>query len=240
MTQPRTFVLVHGAFHGGWCWSRVVPHLHRAGHSVLTPTQTGLGERRHLISRDITLDTFIQDVVNVLEAEDLTDVVLVGHSFGGISITGAADRVPERIRHLVYLDSRILEHGQTCLQVDPEHNVERRRAAQESSGGVSVPPPAPSFFGLPPGPDADWVARRMTPHPWSTMEDALTLRNPTVGNGLPCTYIACTDPIYPPLESCRKWARGRKGWAWREIATGHDAMVSAPEALAEMLIEIAA
>src|SRR5579875_3323603 len=99
----RTFVLVHGAWHGGWCWSRVAAILRGRGHRVFTPTQTGLGERAHLLSRDITFDTFVQDVVGVFEAEELEDVVLVGHSFGGSSISGVVDRMPERVRRLVYL-----------------------------------------------------------------------------------------------------------------------------------------
>lgn len=98
-TPPKTYVLLHGAWHGGWCWKRVAEPLRASGHQVYTPTQTGLGERSHLLSENLTLDIFIQDLVNVLEWEDLTDVVLVGHSFGGVVITGAADRVPGRIRH---------------------------------------------------------------------------------------------------------------------------------------------
>src|SRR6202163_696893 len=104
-TTAQTFVLVHGAWHGGWCWSRVADRLRAAGHQVFTPTQTGLGERRHLLSQDITLDTFIKDIVNVIEAEELSNVILVGHSFGGWAITGRANAMPDKVRHLVYLDS---------------------------------------------------------------------------------------------------------------------------------------
>src|ERR1700678_102881 len=108
-TTAQTFVLVHGAWHGGWCWSRVADRLRAAGHRVFTPTQTGLGERKHLLSKDITLDTFTTDIVNVIEAEELSDIILVGHSFGGNAISGVADVMPERIRHLVYLDSLVVE-----------------------------------------------------------------------------------------------------------------------------------
>ena len=111
--QPagKTYVLLHGAWHGGWCWRPVAEGLQARGHRVFTPTQTGLGERSHLLSRDITLDVFVADLANVFESEDLADVVLVGHSFGGLAISGVADRMPERILHLVYLDSLILEDG---------------------------------------------------------------------------------------------------------------------------------
>ena len=233
-SEPRVFVLVHGAWHGGWCWARVAPLLRARGHRVFTPTQTGLGERAHLLSRDITFETFVQDVVGVMEAEELDDVVLVGHSFGGSSISGVVDRMPERVRRLVYLDARILENGASPSD-DSALAAERRRLA-EASGGLSVPVPPPSAFGVPDGPDADWVARRMTPHPYSVFHSSLRLEHP-VGNGRPCTYLCCTDPIYVPLEPSRRWAKGRPGWLWREIATGHDAMVTAPEILARMLEE---
>jgi pimeloyl-ACP methyl ester carboxylesterase len=239
MSDTRCFVLLHGAWHGGWCWARVAPLLRARGHVVFTPTQTGLGERAHLLSPAVTLETFISDLTGVLEAEELTGAVLVGHSFAGLAITGAADRMPGRIRRLIYLDSRILEHGASSADADPALAESRRQAAARL-GGLAIPPPPPAAFGVPPGPDADWLARRMTPHPLRTMEDRLSLSNPAVGNGLPCTYVACTDPIYPPLDASRRWARGRTGWEWREIAAGHDCMVTAPEACARLLEEIAA
>ncbi len=239
MTGQRSFVLLHGAFHGGWCWVRVADILRRGGHRVTTPTQTGLGERRHLMSKHITLETFVLDLVNHIEAEDLSDVVLVGHSFGGMPITGAADRIPERLRHLVYFDARILQPGQTPLDVSiPRVREERLRTAQEYSGGLCLPPPPAVSFGVPEGEDADWVDRHLTPHPMGTFTSTLALNHP-IGNGLPCTYIACTEPLSEQLASSRDWARARSDWGWREIATGHDAMVSAPGALAEMLVEIA-
>jgi len=117
--QTHTFVLVHGVWHGGWCWSRVAALLRARGHRVTTPTQTGLGERSHLLSPAITMDTFVEDIVRHLEWEDLQDVVLVGHSFGGAPITGAADRVLERIGRLIYLDGAIMEDGETWFGLLP-------------------------------------------------------------------------------------------------------------------------
>lgn len=232
------FVLLHGAWHGGWCWARVAPLLRARGHLVLTPTQTGLGERAHLLHAGITIETFVQDLVGVLQAEELEQAVLVGHSFGGIAITGAADQVRVRVRSLIYLDSRILENGESALdQATPEQAAARREAAAES-GGISLPPPPAHDFGVPNGPDADWVNRRMTLHPFGSMTSKLRLANP-VGNGLPCAYVACTAPVYEPLEPARWWARGRPGWQWREMATGHDAMVTAPGPLADLLEELA-
>ncbi|MDB5373046.1 MAG: Pimeloyl-ACP methyl ester carboxylesterase [Belnapia sp.] len=232
----KTYVLLHGAFHGGWCWRDVAALLRARGHRVTTPTQTGLGERRHLLSAQITLDTFVADVVEHLEAEELEEAILVGHSFGGNGISGAADQVPARIRHLVYLDAMILEDGQTPWgRMRPEVAAERRRLVQEQGAGLVAPPPPPEAFGVPADhPLAPWVRRRLTPHPAGTYRTPLRLANP-VGNGLPCTYIACTAPWYPPLDWTRDWVRSRPDWNWQEIATGHDAMVTAPEALAHML-----
>ena len=233
-----TFVLLHGAFHGAWCWSRVAPILRAAGHAVFTPTQTGLGDRAHLLSADITLTTFVDDLVAVLETEELTDAVLVGHSFGGAAITGAAERVPNRIRHLIYLDSAIPENGKSPLDLAvPEIAAERRRLAA-ATGGVAIAPPDPSVFGVPDGPDADWVRRRLTPHPFGTMATSLRLTKPP-GNGLPATYIACTNPVYESLAWARAVARAQPGWAWRDLAAGHDAMVTAPRETADLLMEIA-
>jgi pimeloyl-ACP methyl ester carboxylesterase len=234
-----TFLLLHGAFHGGWCWARVAPILRAQGHAVFTPTQTGLGERAHLLSRDITLDTFVQDVVAVLENEELEDAVLVGHSFGGIGITGAADRVRERVRGLIYLDSVIPQNGCSALDLSTaEVAAERRRLAAEN-GGLSVAPPEPAVYGVPPGPDADWVRRRLTPHPFGALDSRLTLANPP-GNGLPCTYVFCTDPVYASLARHRDFARAQPGWRWREFAASHDAMITHPAETAALLMELAA
>lgn len=232
--MAKTFVLLHGAFHGGWCWERVAAPLRARGHRVTTPTQTGLGERRHLMSRAITLGTFIDDLVNHLLYEDLTDVVLVGHSFGGNAISGAAERVPERITELIYLDSLVIEGGVAPFDtLPPETVAERIRLAEATSGGVSIPPPPAVSFGVLDPVDAAWLEAHMTPHPLSTYQSPLPIEGPP-GNGLPGRYIVCTDPIYPAIEAARRWV-ARAGWPVEEIATGHDAMLTAPAALIELL-----
>jgi pimeloyl-ACP methyl ester carboxylesterase len=237
-TQPsgKTYVLVHGAWHGGWCWKEVAESLRRMGHGVTTPTQTGLGDRKHLLSKDITLDTFAADIINHIEAEELNDVILVGHSFGGTSITAAADKIANRIRHLVYLDSVILENGQSVFSVLPPDVVAaRRKIVAEQGQGIFIPPPPPSAFGIPENhATAEWVRRRLTPHPVGTYESPMRITNP-VANGRPRTYIACTNPIYGPLEGARQWVKKQENWNWQELATGHDAMVIAPSELANML-----
>ena len=230
----KTFVLVHGAWHGGWCWSRVASILRGRGHSVFAPTQTGLGERSHLLSKSIDLEVFIADIANVLKWEDLNDVVLVGHSFGGNATSGVADRMRDRIRRLVYLDAVVLEDGQSVFGQLPKDVVEARtKAAQQTSGGLSIPAPPPSAFGITDAAQAQSVASRLTPHPFNTYVSPLKLEN-KVGNDLPTSYIVCTDPIYKPLEATRNWVKAA-GWKMIEIRSGHDAMVIAPERLAELL-----
>lgn len=235
----KTYVLLHGAWHGGWCWRDVADGLRALGHRVTTPTQTGLGERAHLLSAQITLETFVTDLVQHIEAEELEDVILVGHSFGGLGITGAADRIPQRIRHLVYLDAMVLEGGQSAWgRMPPEIVAERRRALQEHGAGIAAPVPSVAAFGVPEShPRAEWVRRRLTPHPAGTYQTPLRLDHP-VGNRLPCTYIACTDPWYAALAWAREWVKARGDWTWQEIATGHDAMVTAPQELTRMLAAI--
>ena len=232
------FVLLHGAFHGAWCWGRVAPLLRSAGHEVHTPTQTGLGDRAHLLRADITLGTFVDDLVAVLETEELSEAVLVGHSFGGNAISGAAERVPGRIRHLVYLDGVVPRDGVAPLDSSVASVAAERRASAAGNGNVWVAALEPSAFGVPDGPDADWVRRRMTPHPFGAMNTALSLPH-AVGNGLPATYVFCTEPVYEPLSWAREVARAQPGWGWRELAAGHDCMVTAPRETAALLMEIA-
>lgn len=211
--------------------------LEAAGHRVYTPTQTGLGERSHLLGPGITLDTFVRDIANVLVWEDLRDVILVGHSFGGAAITGVAQCERERIAHLVYLDALVLQNGQSpFMVVGEEIAAARREQAMKASGGVWLPAPDPSAFGVTDPSDAAWLRARCTPHPLSTYEDRFVLNGP-VGSGLPVTYIAVT-PHYLPGQASRAFAKAQPEWSYREIEAGHDAMVTSPGPLAAMLLEI--
>jgi pimeloyl-ACP methyl ester carboxylesterase len=234
--SARTYVLVHGAWHGGWCWVRVAERLIAAGHRVFTPTQTGLGERKHLLSTAITPDTFTDDIANVLEAEELDDVILVGHSFGGRSISGVADRMPQRLQHLVFVDASLPESGKSAFdQTLPDIREARVKAAQDFSGGLSIPPPPAAAFGVSDPGDVAWVERRLTPHPFTTYDLPAVLKNP-IGNGVPATYIRCVAPAFANTASSADYAKSRADWQYLEIATGHDAMVSAPAELSEMLL----
>jgi pimeloyl-ACP methyl ester carboxylesterase len=232
--KPTTFVLVHGAWRGGWCWKRVADILRQRGHVVTTPTQTGLGERSHLLSESITLSVFVDDIANHLKWEELRDVVLVGHSFGGAAITGAADAVPERIAGLIYLDAAVIQDGETWFSLLPQELVKQRLlAAKESSGGLSLPVAPAEAFGVFDPADAQYLMRKLTPHPLATFTSELKLDGP-VGNGLPASYISCTDPFYEPTAVCRRRAKAA-GWPIVELAAGHDAMITAPLATADLL-----
>src|ERR1700761_2992143 len=191
LASSPTFVLIHGAFHGGWCWRRVGDLLAAAGARVFAPTMTGLGERAHLLTDRVGIETFFQDAIAVIEAEELSDVVLVGHSFGGAVITGVADRMAERIAQLVYLDAVVPMNGKSALACLPEETQAiRLRTAQATPGGLTIPLPTETMFDLPPGPDGVWAAPGTTPHPLAPYPDPIRLR-PPVGNGRPRLYIRC-------------------------------------------------
>ncbi len=238
MAAPRNYVLVHGAWHGGWCWRRIADRLTIAGNRVFTPTLTGLGERRHLMSADLTLETFATDVANVLEMEDLEDVILAGHSFGGRAISIVADRDPSRLRRLVYVDAGLPEDGKSAFdQMAPEVRAARLEAARVFSGGLSMPPPTAAAFGVLDAAETAWVERHLTPHPTATFALPIKLTHP-LGNGVPATYIRCTDPGYANTLKGAQYAQSRPDWQYLEIRTGHDAMISAPAELAAMLLGV--
>lgn len=235
--RGRTFVLVHGGFHGGWCWSRVAPLLRARGHTVFTPTLTGCGERSHQMSAAITLNTFVDDIALMLTWEDLHDVVLVGHSFGGITITGVADRMPQRLKQLIYLDSLILPSGQSAFdQLDPAI-VQSRLLAAQANGSIWIESPPPDFFGVGKPEDLAFLQGRLTPQPMGAYTSSLKLQHP-VANGLPAVYVHCTAPLYGGLTRTRDWVKA-SGMQEVQLATGHDAMVSAPEALTDLLEALA-
>lgn len=234
-----TFVLVHGAYHGGWCWRAVADALQQAGHSVFTPTLTGLGERRHLMSAALSIDTFVADIMNVIEIEDLSDITLVGHSFAGMVITGVADRMPQRLKRLVYLDAITPIAGKSVFDMMPAAESARRLAtlATLPGGETQAPQPPAAYFGIENVTLAAWVDRRLTPHPVGGWTSPLALANP-ITNGVPATYIRCTAPIFPSNDPCAAFATAQPSWQYLEIAAGHDAMISAPAELASLLLRL--
>ena len=234
-----TFVLIHGSMHGGWCWKRVAPLLRAAGHDVYTPTLTGLGERVHLAHRGITLDTHIRDVLGVLEFEDLHDVVLAGHSYGAMVITGVADRASERIGHLVYIDGAMACDGQTVLDLfPPEWRASRRAQVDAEGDGWRLPPPVNlTGWGIS-HEDAGWVRAKLAPQPFATFTQPLRLTHAAGFDG-PKTFIACLEA--PPAQwrdAMIDRVCAEHDWRSRELTTGHDAMITAPGALTGLLLEI--
>jgi pimeloyl-ACP methyl ester carboxylesterase len=233
-----TFVLVHGSMHGGWCWKRVVPLLRAAGHEAYAPTLTGLGERVHLAHAGIDLDTHIQDVLGVLEYEDLNRVVLVGHSYGATVVAGVADRAPGRIAHLVYLDGAVAGDGQAVLGLFlPEDQAAIRAEVAAEGEGWRLAPADPSGFGVTNPEDVAWVRAKLVSQPFKTYTQPLRLANPA-GFAGPKTYIACVAAGPAGWRDAMvERARVEPGWRYRELATGHDAMITAPRRLAALLLE---
>ena len=230
------FVLVHGAWHGGWCWTRVAPLLRRAGHDVFTPTLTGLGERAHLASADVSLDTHIADVLGVLESEELDDVVLCGHSYGGMVITGVAERAGERIDTLVYLDAFVPEDGQSVFHLmGSERAATFREQASRTGDGWRVDPiPAESFQVRDPG-DAAWVDRRCVPQPITTFGQPIASAG-AIGAVRRRIYIRADNDRVTSYAYCAEHARSAPDWEYHDVPAGHDVMIDAPQALAGILL----
>lgn len=234
-----TFLLVHGAWHGGWCWVRVADRLRAAGHRVVVPTLTGLGERAHLLTRAVDLETHIADVIAAIEAEELADVVLVGHSYAGAVTAGVADRVRERLARLILLDAQMIGWGEAMVDLNPPEIVAQRKALVEREGdGYKLPPPGPEAFGVFDPADAAWLKRRLTPQPWACYTQKLERRRDGF-DMLARDYIDCTAPAMPAIAPSRARVRARADWRVHDLATGHDAMVSAPAELAALLQRIA-
>ncbi len=234
-----TFVLVHGAWHGGWCWRRVASPLRAAGHMVYTPTLTGLGERAHLLAPTIDLETHIRDIVGVLAYEELTDVMLVGHSYAGAVITGVADRVPSRLASLVYLDAFVPRDGESLFDLHPPPMRDGMRARSDAEGEGWYLPPPPStgqvLFGITDPADIAWVRGKLGPQPRLPHEQPLRLANPA-GAALPRTFIYCKDKAPgDPFAAMARRAQEGEGWGYHELPTGHDAMVTMPVELAALL-----
>ncbi len=231
------FLLVHGAWHGGWVWKEMADLLIYQGYSVSCPTQTGLGERKHLISSDITLEIFIEDIVNHIISEDLYNIILVGHSFAGSTISGVADKLKDRIKQLIYLDAVILLNGQSPFDIAPVEVVNERIAlAEQSEGKLSVPSPKAEAFGVFDVRKSLLLESKLTPHPLSTFKSKLVLKN-EIGNGLPLSYIICTDPVYKSLESSREIVK-KMNWPIFELKSGHNAMFTHPKETLNLFMKI--
>jgi pimeloyl-ACP methyl ester carboxylesterase len=232
-----TFLVAHGAWSAGWAWKKMRPLLRAKGHELFTPTYTGIGERSREARQDIDLETHIADVLAVLEFEDLKDLILVGHSYGGMVATGVADRAPQRIAHLVYVDAFVPRDGESLLDLHGAETRERMLQAARTAGeGWRLPPnPAP-----PDTSEADlaWVNPRRVMQPLKTFTQPIRLTGAV--EKLPRTYIYCRRAR--PDDAFRQFAeraRREPGWTLHEIDASHSPNVTAPEALAALLGGIA-
>jgi pimeloyl-ACP methyl ester carboxylesterase len=235
------FVLVHGAGTGGWLWRRVRVALERDGHEVFTPTLTGLGERAHLLRRDIGLSTHIEDVVGVLLHEELRNVVLAGFGYAGMIIPAVADRLPGRVRRLVYVDAVVTQSGQSMLDVLPPEVREAWQRNVLAGDGWRVPPYEAAELGhLDPDSGGEAEVRRVLarrlPQPLACFSEPLVINRL---DGPPASYICCTDkPDGTPSARVAAAVRAR-GWEVRELPTGHFCMLTMPGATAKLLVELA-
>jgi pimeloyl-ACP methyl ester carboxylesterase len=234
-----TYVLVHGAWHGGWCYRHVARLLRNAGHDVFTPTLTGLGERVHLAALSTGLSTHIDDIAAVIECEELADVVLCGHSYGGMVVTGVADRVPDKIKSLVYLDAFLPEHGKALWDYISEGEKAFFLAGAAALGGTRMAPiPAEAFACT----DPAWANRRNVPQPIGTFLEAVKLENDAFAG--PKTYIFAEGwgrdgPILTPFRKFYDRVKDDAAWRVHTISAGHDVMIDDPDGLARLLLALA-
>ena len=235
-SEKPVFVLVHGAWHGGWCWQSVSENLREKDFTVYTPTLSGLGEHKNILNEKINLQTHIQDIVNLIEMEDLNNVVLVGHSYAGAVIAGVADMIPTRLKKLVFLDAMLVHNGESPHSLQPKDVQQIENKLIE--GKQNLPPFPVSLFGITDSLQVRWVSERLTPQPFNTFAQKLILKH-KYGNGLPLAYIACTNPWIPILKKMSKEAQNNPLWTYYTLNTGHDAMITVPNELATMFESIA-
>ena len=235
----RTYVLVHGGGHGGWCYQLVARRLRARGHEVYAPSLTGLADREHLLSASVDLDTHITDIVKLLQFEDLRDVILVGHSYGGMVITGIADRASDRIANLVYLDAAYPENGQSLVDHAGPMMLAARKGARIVNGIelVLFPGEDPlNFFGVTDPEQIAWMKTKLTPHPWKCFDQKLVLKNEATLRKIPRSFIVCSYRMDEPSRVALKALGNGRYW---EIDTGHDLMISEPQFVTDALLTLA-
>jgi pimeloyl-ACP methyl ester carboxylesterase len=235
-SAPKTFVLVHGAWHGGWCWRRVADLLQQRGHKVFTPTMTGLGERSHLIDNKVNLATHVTDIVNVIKWENLSDIVLVGHSYGGVIISGVAEEMRDAIGSIVFLDAFVPENGDS-LATKSSQPVRESIAASVEKGERVMKPVSAAVFRVNEK-DRAWVDAMCTPHPLATLTDKATITGARERIAKKA-YIRAKGYPSIPFDGALERLKTDAAWRVYELPCGHDAMVDMPERLTEILVEVA-
>lgn len=243
-----TYVLVAGGGQGGWCYRRVTPLLEAEGHKVYAPSLTGLGDRRHLLTPEVDLNTHVEDIVNLLFFEDLREVVLVGHSYAGMVITGAADQALDRVAKLVYVDAVQPTDGQSVIDAIAtvlKPMVRAHRDTAEKIDGVElvmIPGQNPAdylFGGVEDPEDRAWMAERLTPNPWVCFDQPLRLSNGAAVAALPTYYLGATTTLSVQDDQAAIETARSQGRLW-EIDSGHELMMTEPEWFANALKDIGA
>ncbi|MGS2739163.1 alpha/beta hydrolase [Sinomicrobium sp. M5D2P17] len=230
-----TFVLVHGAWHGGWCWKNVKKNLVDKDYATYTPSLSGMGEHKHNLNDSISLKTHILDIINLILMEDLENVILVGHSYAGSVITGVADSIPERLNKLIYLDAMLVHDGESPITSEPESEQLKKRKIFKKK--VHFQPISSTYFGISDTTQIVWVNKRLTPQPYMTFGQPLKLKH-NFGNGVPMIYIACTNPQLSVLKDRSDKLKNDPAWNYLTLNTGHDAMITMPNELSLMLMEL--
>ncbi|MHA6764861.1 alpha/beta hydrolase [Streptacidiphilus sp. PAMC 29251] len=243
MNTP-TYLLVHGAWHSGACWERVVPILTSAGHRVLAPSLTGHGDKAHLLGPEVGLDTHVADIVRLIIEDDLTEVVLVGHSYAGLVISAAANQVPERIAHLVYLDAMVPQDGESAVDVMPVTQTLIDLAAK-SDANWRIPPlpemlPPHGLFGVTDPADAAWLRTLLSDESALCLQQPVRMDNPAADT-VPRTHIHCVGGLRDgmtrrPVPALQP--NGTPAQVW-ELPTGHDCMITTPTELSNLLLKLA-
>jgi hypothetical protein len=235
-TMPRkTFVLVHGSYHGGWCWRRVADILEGRGHKVYAQSLTGLGDRSHLLSKDVDLETHITDIANLVTWEDLKNICLVAHSYAGFPATGALEHVHDRVGSIVWLDAFIPENGQKQIDYASAFGRESMLKALDKSEFSIKPPPAKAFSVS--EKDYAWLEAKMTPHPIGTATQAIRLTGKiqTIARR---TFIRVPHYAQPAFDKALAECQADKSWQTIINQTsGHDVMVDQPQWLADILLK---
>jgi pimeloyl-ACP methyl ester carboxylesterase len=234
--SAKTFVLVHGAWHGGWCWRRVSDLLEKGGHKVFTPTMTGLGERSHLLDPKVNLTTHITDIVNVMKWEGLKDIVLVGHSYGGIIISGVAEQTRDAIASIAFLDAFVPDDGSALAETASQPVREAISAAVEK-GEIALKPIPAAVFRVNEK-DRAWVDAMCVPHPIATFKEKINLTGAR-DRIAKRSYIRAKGYPSPSFDAAQAKVQALSGWRIYDMPCGHDAMVDMPERLAEILVEVA-
>lgn len=236
--RPGTFVLVHGSWHGGWCWARLARRLVAAGHRVLAPSLTGHADRAHLLSPAVGLSTHVEDIAALLVHEEIDDAVLLGHSYGGMVVTGVADRLPGRIRLLAYLDAHVPDDGQSMCDLIGEAVTQRLRARVEAEGFGWILPASPAAMFGTGGEDAAWIDRKATPMPWRCYAEPVALAG-GLADVRARAYLRCTRHERVYFDAAAGRARAA-GWPVRALPAAHNAMITHPDLLAEALLALLA